>query len=162
MGCHLLKPKDQFSTTVSRFRRVAYFRASFGTALGLCWAVLGLAKGGVGARWRLPWPPFCALGVPLASPWPILALVWRPLACSLATVWCFSVPVWGRRAAARGFGSAKIAKSMPPPLAHTWEEVSRECALRRRCSMDMWCLDGIGREIWEWETPYSVFGEYSP
>ena len=66
MGCHLLRPKDQFSTTVSRFRRVAYFWASFGTALGLCWAVLGLAKGGVGARWRLPWPPFCAPGVSLA------------------------------------------------------------------------------------------------
>ena len=80
MDCYLLRPKTLFSITVSRFRRVAYFWASFGTALGLCWAVLGLAKGGVGARWRLPWPPFCALGVPLASPWPILALVWRPMA----------------------------------------------------------------------------------
>ena len=78
MGCHLLRPKDKFSTTVSRFRRVPYFWASFGSALSLCRAVLGLAKGGVGARWRLPWPPFCALGVPLAFPWPILALVWRP------------------------------------------------------------------------------------
>ena len=78
MGYHFLRPEDQFSTTVSRFRRVAYFWANFGAALGLCWAVLGLAKGGVGARWRLPWPPFCALGVPLASPWPILALVGRP------------------------------------------------------------------------------------
>ena len=95
MDCHLLRPNDKFSTTVSRFwrvacfwtsfgvtfqdlranfsttvlrfRRVACFWASFGAALGLSWAVLGLAKGGVGARWRLPWPPFYPPGVSLAS-----------------------------------------------------------------------------------------------
>ena len=86
MGCHLLRPKDLFSTTVSRFRRVAYFWASFGTALGLCWAVLGLAKGASE-------PVGVCLGLHfalLASPWRLLGLFWLSFGAPWPALWRLS------------------------------------------------------------------------
>ena len=86
MGGHLLRPKDQFSNTVSRFRRVAYFWANFGTALGLCWAVLGLAKGASE-------PVGVCLGLHfalLASPWRLLGLFWLSFGDPWPALWRLS------------------------------------------------------------------------
>ena len=115
---------------------------------------------------------------PLASALASILRSWRPLWRLLGLFWLsFGAPwpaLWRLSGAFRclfeetgrlpGVSDPQKLQNRCP---HHWRIHGKRYlvnvpSLRRRCSMDMWCLDGIGREIWEWEARWSVFGKYSP